>query len=136
MDEKRLSQLLAGVLLIGGGMLLGAEQFLHWPSLDPSRLWPIIVIGVGANNLGQGLVRGDGKAGWGVSMMIMGTVLLLHFEHVASMRTTWPLFIVAQGIGLVLEGAWRARRRRAAVSKAADEVGAAARNVAEVRDGR
>jgi hypothetical protein len=75
-----------------------------------SGRWPIIIIAMGVNQVVRAIRRGDGKAGWGLSSMITGVVLMLHTQAILPLTRSWPLFIVGQGIGLLLNGRWRARR--------------------------
>jgi hypothetical protein len=111
-DDKRRRQILAGVALVVAGGLLMLEQVLRWPALEPGRLWPIILIGLGGNNLLRGRSLGNGKAGWGLTMMLVGGVLLLDTQKILFLRQSWPAFIVIYGLGLLLNNRWGARPGR------------------------
>jgi hypothetical protein len=64
---------------------------------------------MGVHKTWTGISRRDGTAGWGISLMLNGTILLMHTEAILPISRSWPLFIVAHGIGMLLGGtnAWR-----------------------------
>lgn len=109
MEDERRGQVVAGLTLLIVGALLASQQILQWRALEFGRLWPIIVIGLGAHKAWRGVARWDGTAGWGISLMLNGAILLMHTEHVLPISRSWPLFVVAHGIGMLLGGtkAWR-----------------------------
>lgn len=109
--NPRSRQMLAGVLLAAAGVFLMIQQAFPLSPLAWARFWPIIVIAMGASRLWRGFQRRDGKAGWGLMWMLMGSLLMLHTQHIVSARQSWPLFIVAHGIGLLLQGWFGAPRR-------------------------
>jgi hypothetical protein len=121
MDDERRGQLVAGLTLVVVGGLLAARQLLHWRPLAFGTLWPIIVIAMGGHKVWRGLERRDGTAGWGVSFMLIGTVLLLHTQHVLPLSRSWPLVVVAHGIGMLL-GSSRWARQSTRVDQPAGEV--------------
>jgi LiaF transmembrane domain len=112
MCEKRTNQIFAGVMFVTVGGLLIAQQVSQAVWLEWSHFWPIIIVGMGLNQLIQGIRRRDDKAGWGLSLMVTGSVLTLHTEQILSLRQTWPVFVIAQGVGLVLNGRWQAGNSR------------------------
>lgn len=109
METERRGQVVAGLAFVVVGALLASQQILHWRELEFGQLWPIIVIAMGVHKTWTGLSRRDGTAGWGISLMLNGTILLMHTEGVLPLSRSWPLFIVAHGIGMLLGGtnAWR-----------------------------
>lgn len=111
MENERRSQVVTGVTFVLVGALLASQQILHWRELEFGQLWPIIVIAMGVHKTWTGVSRRDGTAGWGISLMLNGTILLLHTEDILRIGRSWPLFIVAHGIGMLLGGtrAWRGR---------------------------
>lgn len=123
--DSRRGQVVAGGALILVGALLAARQVIGWHALAFDQVWPIIVIAWGAHKIWDGKARRDGTAGWGVSLVLTGIVLLLHTDGALLIRRSWPLLIVSHGIGMLLSGSMTCGRRPRA--------GAAA---GEVRDDR
>ena len=95
MEDERRSQVVTGLTFVTVGALLASQQILHWNALEFSQLWPIIVIAVGVHKTWRGLEQRDGTAGWGISLMLNGIILLMHTENVLPIGRSWPLFIVA-----------------------------------------
>lgn len=109
-DTQRRTSVIAGVLTMGVGLVLLLGQLLHWPSWDWRGLWPAILILVGANKLMHHLWgRNPAERGTGIPVMLVGLVLLLDTQHVASLRQTWPAFIVIAGLAKIFSE--RADRR-------------------------
>lgn len=121
MTDERRGQLIAGVALVLIGALLAGRQVFGWHALEFDQVWPIIVIAWGAHKCWDGLARRNGTAGWGISLMLNGIILLMHTEGVMPLRRSWPLFVVAHGIGMFL-GGLTARRGRPRAGVDAGEV--------------
>ena len=103
-DRKQASNVTTGLLLIVIGLILfGDELDLAW-SWDMSRLWPLILVAVGAGNL-----LTPEKRGFGVWMLFIGGVFLLHTHRVVSVRDSWPLFVVGLGAALLVGALSRPR---------------------------
>ncbi|MEO8484565.1 MAG: hypothetical protein ABI634_20345 [Acidobacteriota bacterium] len=109
MENERRGQVVAGLTFVIVGALLASQQILPWRALEFGQIWPIIVIAFGVHKAWTGISRRDGTAGWGISLMLNGTILLMHTEGVLPMSRSWPLFIVAHGVGMLLGGTniWR-----------------------------
>jgi hypothetical protein len=99
-DSKRASSVTLGLILVVIGAILFGDQIDLHPSWGMRRLWPLILVAVGAGNL---LIREH--RGFGVWMFLIGGLLLLHTYRVLFIRESWPLFVVALGLSLVV-GAW------------------------------
>ena len=92
---------MTGRLFVAVGVPAGDPADLAWRAgWNLGALWPIIVMAVGVNQIVAGSRRRDGTAGWGISLVLTGVVLLLHTEQILRSVESWPLFIVAHGIGL------------------------------------
>ena len=100
MDSKQASGVTAGMVLLVIGVILLGDQFDVHASWSMRRLWPLILVTVGLGNL---LIREN--RGFGVWMILVGGIFLLHVHRILSIRYSWPLFIVAFGLSLVI-GAW------------------------------
>ena len=97
-DNKQ-SSLSMGVLFIAIGIILLAQQ-LRIGGLDLGRLWPIVLIVIGAGQLSAPVEPGQGRRGFG--FLTIGTVMLLHTTGVLRLGDSWPLFIVAFGISMLM----------------------------------
>jgi hypothetical protein len=102
-DFKRM---VLGLLLALVGIMLVLGQL---GILPPVRPWgyfgPALLIGLGLSRLLQS--RPDGRSGRGTWLVVIGVWLLLSNLHVWRARETWPLLLVALGLGMV----WRAMHR-------------------------
>jgi hypothetical protein len=97
----------AGVMFIALGAILLVQQ-LHWrPDLDMRHLWPVLPMVFGAVHLW--FPNDDGFAG-GMTGLLVGVIFLLNNFGVASIRNTWPLFIVVGGLGILIGSLQRNRR--------------------------
>jgi hypothetical protein len=105
------------VLVIAIGLLLLAGQLdVGWHF---SRLWPIVLIVIG---LGRYLGTGeDGRRGNGFWLLFVGGLFLLNNFRVLRLHDSWPLFIVAAGVSIIL-GHERDRRRRGPGQPVGDQV--------------
>jgi len=96
-DGRRVSQATTGILIIVVGLLMLAHQ-LHL-GLNFGRYWPVILIVMG---LGRFMTVGDDghrqNGGW---LLLVGGLLLLNNLRILGLGDSWPLFIVAAGIGMM-----------------------------------
>jgi hypothetical protein len=103
------NQLIAGIviLIVGLGFLLARLGLL---AIDtPWRYWPLILIAMGLSSFLQSLNREPGlkrDPGAGLWSMSAGVILLLHTLRIVRLNRSWPLFIVAIGVGLIVESLW------------------------------
>jgi hypothetical protein len=97
MEPKQASQVTFGLIVVSIGLMFLAGQFdSHW-ALDFGRLWPMIFVILGVSRL---LVRGGiPSALW---FFFLGGIFLLHTHRVMTLRESWPLFIVAAGVSMML----------------------------------
>ena len=104
----------SGLLVMTVGLIFVAQQFgqggMH-------NLWPLILIVMGASRMlfprdrsfRAGVVAG--RRGCrrehplsGLWLIVVGGIFLLHMNHLWSIQQTWPLFIVAAGLGILFSG--------------------------------
>jgi hypothetical protein len=99
MNRKDLT---TGLVLIAIGLVFLAGNLDLGIRLDIGRLWPLILIGIGGSKL---LFPGDGVRASGLPLLLIGSIFLAHNYRVISLRQSWPLFIVAAGLS-VLVSSW------------------------------
>jgi hypothetical protein len=100
MDRKQRSQIMTGVLMIALGLIFLGDRLDVVPRLDFSRLWPLllIIIGVGQYTMPREDKR-HGSGGW---LILVGALFLLDGYRILSFRQSWPLFIVAGGVSILM----------------------------------
>jgi hypothetical protein len=108
-DSKQASQATTGTIIIVVGLLLLAGQLdVGWHF---GRLWPVIFIVLG---VGRYLSIGDdGRRGNGGWFLFLGAIFLLNNYRVLGLHQSWPLFIVAAGVAMILGRRDRKPRRAA-----------------------
>ena len=101
MARRRSSSVALGLILVLLGVgLLARQMDVDWAS-NIGRLWPVVFFAIAAGHL----ANTDGRlmlarATW---FTFLGTIFLLHTFHVMSLRVSWPLFIVAGGVSMLME---------------------------------
>ena len=105
-ESRRASGITAGLVLVVIGLVLLGDQLDLTPNWHMRRLWPAILVAVGVGN-----ALGRETRAFGVWMLFVGGLFLGHTHRVLSIRDTWPLFIVAFGVALLI-GAWSGRTSR------------------------
>jgi hypothetical protein len=108
MNNQQASQIRTGLVLITVGIV-----FLIWEfrllAGSVGRLWPWLVMALGVGLL---LVRGESEGRSGAWWLLFtGGVFVLHTHGVASIRDSWPLFVVATGISVMTGGISRQPRQ-------------------------
>jgi hypothetical protein len=93
----------AGAVLILVGLLLLGSNLGTLPELEIGRLWPVVLIVIGA---GKVLFPDEGSRLAGVPLLLVGGIFLAHNYHLMGLRQSWPLFVVSAGIS-VLAHAWQ-----------------------------
>lgn len=83
------------LVLLGGLFLAGNLDAIDIGPIG--RYWPVILIVIGAVKL-AGRERPCGGA-W---LLVAGVVMLLHTLRLLSLHDSWPLFIVAAGLGILV----------------------------------
>jgi hypothetical protein len=108
-----------GILLITlGAIFLIDRSSLH---LGFGNLWPLLLIVGGASkmffrdvSMRIGVVAGRRgcrrESRWsGMWLIVVGGNFLLDQNHLYSIHQTWPLFIVAAGLGIIFSGIFNRR---------------------------
>ena len=99
-----------GILLITIGLIFLADRQGYGGF---GNFWPLILIVMGASKLFfrntdetdvTGRKRCRESRYSGLWLIMVGVIFLLHQNHIWSIRETWPLFIVAGGLGIVFSG--------------------------------
>jgi len=99
--RSRGQQITIGLVLIALGGLFLADRVLWLPVDAFSRYWPVILILLGTGHLFSRERRGG--VPW---LLVVGGIMLLHTTDVLTLHDSWPLFIVAAGLGSIWRG-WR-----------------------------
>jgi hypothetical protein len=100
MEPKQASQVTTGILLVALGLIFLAERLSLAPWLDFHRLWPVVLIVLGVGKLLE--PRRDGRRGGGAWLVFLGGLFLLHTYDIMTLSQSWPLFIVAGGVSILL----------------------------------
>jgi len=105
-DNRQVSQLTMGMTAVLIGVILLAGQLnVAWSF---GRLWPVIFIIVGMSRFLTKDVEGyRGNGGW---FLFLGLIFLLHTYRILRMHDSWPLFIVAAGLGMMFGRDPRSKR--------------------------
>jgi len=94
----RQKDLVTGGLLIVIGALFLASNLNAMPEIDFLRLWPLILVVIGAGKM----VAPDDEGRWGgVSLLLIAGIFLLHNYRVYRLHDTWPMFIVIAGLSVM-----------------------------------
>ena len=112
MDPKPVRHALFGLLLVGIGVAILAGQMGWSWAPDLRRLWPVFFLFMAAAQLSgsRGLLQP-----MPIYFVCLATIFLLHTHRVFVLRDSWPLFIVAAGLlVLIAQLADQADRRRRA----------------------
>jgi hypothetical protein len=94
-----------GVILVLIGVILLGERLDWGVRWNMGRLWPLLLIGIGLVQLSARRLSG---AIW---LLFLGGLFFLHQNHILRLTQSWPLFIVAGGLGMLF-GRSRLRRTR------------------------
>ena len=103
MDSKQRSQVLTGAVLIAIGLLFFAGQLdPDWRyALRLGRLWPVLLLVLGAGRLALPDDEKGEKRSSGAWLLFIGALFLLHNYHVMRLTQSWPLFVVAGGVSIM-----------------------------------
>jgi len=98
-DGRQAKQLTTGILLVTIGLIFLGERLEPGTAWDFGRLWPVILLVVG---LGRFLSPHEGRPSGGIWFLFLGVLFLMNNYRVMSLRQSWPLFIVAAGVSILL----------------------------------
>ncbi len=107
MDNKQVSQLTTGLIVILVGLMLLGGQWRV--GLDIGRLWPLFLIAAGVAQFMR--MNDDGTRGNGTWLLFLGTLFLLNSYRIVRFSDSWPLFIVAAGVGIIFGRNERSARK-------------------------
>jgi len=96
-------RLLFGLLLLGFGAALLVRNLGFEIPVSIRRLWPVVLLVLGAARMLQG--SSDGRRG-GFWILMAGVYCGVSVWHVAGLEwtTAWPVFLVGAGLWAVVEG--------------------------------
>jgi predicted membrane protein len=96
-------QLLIGLVILTIGVFFLLDNLgMRVPRV--TRLWPLILVAVGAAKV---LQQGLRRSFWGITLIAVGLLLFLDEFHVLPVNPwgLWPLLLVAVGLKIVWQGA-------------------------------
>ncbi len=96
------NDLIGGLILILVGLMFLAGNYDLGIDINFGRMWPVILIVLGLGKVA--FPEGESRLG-GMPLLVVGGIFLAHNYDVMRIHQSWPLFIVAAGIG-ILAGAW------------------------------
>lgn len=100
MDRNQASQIMAGLLLVALGLLFLGRRLDLIQGIDFSRLWPVILLVIGAGKFFG--PRDENQPRSGLWLMFLGGLFLAHTFRLMTLDRSWPLFIVAGGVSILL----------------------------------
>jgi hypothetical protein len=109
-DRSQKAHITAGSFLIMLGLLFLGKKLGLIHGLDLSRLWPVILLIIGFGKFFG--PREDNESRGGLWLMFLGSLFLAHTFRLMTLDRSWPLFIVAGGVSILLGS-----RTRPAASK-------------------
>jgi hypothetical protein len=121
-DRRQRSQTTTGLLLIVLGLIffLGRVHSPFAAILSLHRLWPVLLLVAGLSKVLIPADDSEGAKAGGLWMILAAVIFLMHNYDVVSLSRTWPLFIVAGGVSLLVAG--RPRRSIEASAKGGSHV--------------
>jgi LiaF transmembrane domain len=112
MEHKQASQVTIGVIMIVLGLIFLGERLTVVPAVDIGRLWPVILIIFGVGRMVAphratpdpvtGRVPVLSRVWAGFWFLFLGVLFLLDNYDVLGLDQSWPLFIVAGGLSMLL----------------------------------
>lgn len=120
-NRKKNGQLIAGLIILGLGVLLALQHVLDFRIYNLYRLWPLIVIAVGAARLAS--AEDQSQQGSALTLTFVGAWLLINTLELFGLDwgESWPLLLIllgcakliapengrrSSGIFLILIGGW------------------------------
>lgn len=99
-QDNRSHQITIGMILVILGGIFLPDQIDVLTGDAFSRYWPVLLIVLGVGHLTR---ERRGGVPW---LIVVGGIMLLHTLDILRLGDSWPLFIVAAGLGWVWSG-WR-----------------------------
>jgi hypothetical protein len=109
-------RMILGLALIVAGALFTLDNLGYVDASQYMRLWPVVLILVGAVKLVECGIVGPGCVGGGI-WVLGGTALLLHNLDLVSVGDLWPLLLVVLGGSIVWKATPQLSRRRSAAGR-------------------
>ncbi len=105
------NDVISGVVLIVVGLLFLASNIGTLPDVNFSRLWPLILLVIGAGKL---ISPSEDEGRWsGLVLIFISGIFLAHNYDVLRLRDSWPLFIVGAGLSVLFNTSRSCRGGRA-----------------------
>ena len=97
--RERKSSMTSGLILIALGTIFLAEQMGADWRWGLHRNWPVLLLVIGVAQLV--VQRGESIRG-GLWLLFLGTLFMLHTWGIVPLGRSWPLFIIAGGVSIML----------------------------------
>ncbi len=94
----RNKDLFSGAVLVAVGLLFLASNLGTLPEINVARLWPLILVAIGAGKL---LSPGEDGRWGGVTLLLIAGIFLAHNYRVMVLHDSWPLFVVIAGLSIL-----------------------------------
>jgi len=96
------NDMVGGLILIVVGLIFLAGNFDWGLDINLGRMWPLVLIVLGAARV----VFPEGESRLSeMPLLLVGALFLAHNYDVVRIQQSWPVFIVAAGLG-ILGKAW------------------------------
>ena len=109
MDRRQSSQFTTGLLIVSVGVILLVSQLDSTWGWNFGRLWPVVFLALAA---GQVVNRDRENWGSAIWFLFLGGIFLMHTFRVLPLGDSWPLFIIAGGISMIVGREGKCRRDR------------------------
>jgi len=95
------------IIFVGIVLLINSLGFDPPIGLLLRSVWPFLLIAIGAvhvfRHFHTGFIGRPGTLTGGIIMITLGTLFALQQLAEVSFRSTWPLLLIATGVGLLLQ---------------------------------
>ena len=96
------NDMVGGLILIVVGLIFLAGNFDWGLDINFGRMWPVVLVVLGLAKVV--FPEGESRLS-GMPLLLVGALFLAHNYDVVRIQQSWPVFIVAAGLG-ILSKAW------------------------------
>ena len=101
-EKTKTGQLVAGVILVGLGVVMALERFSGFQIYGLYRLWPLIVIGLGVARLLAGKTTKERSSG--LFLLFLGGWFLINTLRIYGLDwgESWPILLILLGLSRLI----------------------------------